>query len=177
MAYAQVKYPNVNVTGYSNLCLQYVRRVYGVGAKYPYAWSAWSNARYKHTDALPNASVPVWFSYHTRIAGIYRNWGHVVAYVDGKFYSTTKYGVKAYTSIAAVERALGVKYVGWSEDINGVQVVRSYTPAQAVYYTVVKGDTLTKIASRYGTSVAKLVSLNGIKNPNVISIGQKLRVK
>lgn len=45
------------------------------------------------------------------------------------------------------------------------------------YYTVVSGDTLTKIAKKYGTSVAKLVSLNDIKNPNKIYVGQKLRVK
>nr|MBN1228138.1 LysM peptidoglycan-binding domain-containing protein [Anaerolineae bacterium] len=43
-------------------------------------------------------------------------------------------------------------------------------------YTVVQGDTLTRIASRYNTSVQVLVQLNGIVNPNLISIGQQLRV-
>ena len=50
------------------------------------------------------------------------------------------------------------------------------TPS-AEYYTVVKGDTLSKIAKKYGTTVAKLVQLNGISNPNLIHVGQKLRVK
>ena len=45
------------------------------------------------------------------------------------------------------------------------------------YYTVKRGDNLTKIAKKYSTSVAKLVSLNTIKNPNLIYVGQKLRVK
>lgn len=43
-------------------------------------------------------------------------------------------------------------------------------------HTVVKGDTLTSIAAKYKTTVAKLVSLNGLKDPNTISVGQKLKV-
>lgn len=45
------------------------------------------------------------------------------------------------------------------------------------YYTVVAGDTLTKIAGKYGTTVAQLQSWNNIANPNLINVGQKLRVK
>lgn len=41
-------------------------------------------------------------------------------------------------------------------------------------YTVVKGDTLTAIAKRLGTTVSQLVSLNNIKNPNYIVVGQEL---
>jgi murein DD-endopeptidase MepM/ murein hydrolase activator NlpD len=44
-------------------------------------------------------------------------------------------------------------------------------------YTVVKGDTLTKIAKAYGSTVAELVKLNNIKDKNKISIGQVLKVK
>ena len=45
-----------------------------------------------------------------------------------------------------------------------------------VTYTVKKGDTLTGIASRYGTTVSKLVSLNSIKNPDLIYVGQVLTI-
>lgn len=48
---------------------------------------------------------------------------------------------------------------------------------KAEYYTVVKGDNLTKIAKKYGTTVNQLVSWNGIKNKNLIYVGQKLRVR
>jgi len=53
------------------------------------------------------------------------------------------------------------------------------TPAPVVNggtYTVVKGDNLTRIAAKYGTTVAKLVELNGIKNANLIQIGQVLKL-
>ena len=43
-------------------------------------------------------------------------------------------------------------------------------------YIVQRGDTLAKIASRCGTSVHRLVKLNGICNPNLIRVGQRLRV-
>jgi murein DD-endopeptidase MepM/ murein hydrolase activator NlpD len=43
-------------------------------------------------------------------------------------------------------------------------------------YTVKKGDNLTKIAKANNTTVAKLVGLNGIKNANLIQIGQVLKL-
>lgn len=43
-----------------------------------------------------------------------------------------------------------------------------------VTYTVVKGDTLTKIANQYGTTVTKLATLNNITNVNLIYVGQVL---
>lgn len=43
-------------------------------------------------------------------------------------------------------------------------------------YTVKKGDTLTKIAKAYNTTVNELVRKNGIANPNKIVVGQVLKV-
>ncbi|MDE6810630.1 MAG: transglycosylase SLT domain-containing protein [Muribaculaceae bacterium] len=48
--------------------------------------------------------------------------------------------------------------------------------AGAQIITVQKGDNLYKLAKRYGTTVDKLRSLNGMKNDN-LQAGQKLRVK
>lgn len=41
-------------------------------------------------------------------------------------------------------------------------------------YTVKRGDTLSAIAIRYGTTVAALVAANNLANPNAIQIGQVL---
>lgn len=43
-------------------------------------------------------------------------------------------------------------------------------------YTVVSGDTLSRIASRFGTTVAAIASANGLANPSFIRIGQVLAV-
>ena len=45
-------------------------------------------------------------------------------------------------------------------------------PAAATTYTVVSGDTLSRIASRFGTTVSNIVALNSIANPRLIRPGQ-----
>ena len=45
-----------------------------------------------------------------------------------------------------------------------------------VAYTVRTGDTLSAIAARYHTTVAKIVQKNSLKNPNLIYTGQKLKI-
>ena len=47
---------------------------------------------------------------------------------------------------------------------------------QEGYYSVVLGDTLAKISSRFGVSVDELVKLNNISNPNLIYVGEVLRI-
>lgn len=43
-----------------------------------------------------------------------------------------------------------------------------------ITYVVKRGDTLTKLAIRYGTTINKIVQLNNIQNPNLIYVGQRL---
>lgn len=52
----------------------------------------------------------------------------------------------------------------------------SSKPKPKKTHTVEHGQTLTSIASRYGTTVATLVKLNGIKNPNLILVGQVIKL-
>lgn len=49
--------------------------------------------------------------------------------------------------------------------------------SEPIYYTVKNGDTLSEIAEDYGTTVDHLVRLNNIYNPNLIYVGQKLRIR
>ena len=45
-----------------------------------------------------------------------------------------------------------------------------------VTYTVKYGDTLSEIASRYGTTYQAIAKLNGISDPNKICVGQTLKI-
>lgn len=52
------------------------------------------------------------------------------------------------------------------------------TPEKNVItYVVQSGDTLSSIARRYGTTVAELVELNGISNPDLIFVGEVLKIR
>ncbi|MGN1012443.1 MAG: GH25 family lysozyme [Clostridia bacterium] len=45
-----------------------------------------------------------------------------------------------------------------------------------IIYQIKYGDTLSEIALKYDTTVSELVRLNGIKNPNLIYVGEKIRI-
>ena len=53
----------------------------------------------------------------------------------------------------------------------------SSSSSKKVYYTVRKGDSLTKIAKKHGVTVSKICQLNGIRSNKVLKVGQRLRVK
>ena len=45
-----------------------------------------------------------------------------------------------------------------------------------IVYTVASGDVLSGIAIRFGVTVAEIAQWNGLKNPDLISVGQKLTI-
>lgn len=66
-------------------------------------------------------------------------------------------------------------------EVNRRLVVADTAPdagaAQGVtVYTVKKGDTLSQIAAKYGTTYQAIAAYNGIKNPNAIRVGQKIKI-
>ena len=59
------------------------------------------------------------------------------------------------------------------------ELLHAQSRPQAVYYTIQRGDTLSGIARRYGTSVSAIQKLSAslIRNVNRIQAGWKIRVK
>lgn len=102
--------------------------------------------------------------------------------------SGTTYTVKKGDTLSGIATKFGTTYQKIAAD-NGIADPNKIYPGQvlringgsssssAEYYTVQKGDNLSKIASKYGTTVNQLVSWNNISNPNLIYPGQKLRVR
>lgn len=119
----QLVQPNLNISGSIGLCLDYARRVFRAPAGNATAWIAWNATQYKHLDQdFPDVAILQWYSFISGGA----NLGHVTVNVPGVgIYSSpyergTTHAV--LSSVSEVERIYGVKYVGWSEDINGVRV-------------------------------------------------------
>ena len=109
--------------------------------------------------------------------------GHVavVEQIEGgkEVHSNSGYGSKAfYTTTFTTGKLSHGSYIFQGYIYIGDWDKKPAPTPSAVYYTVVKGDTLSKIARKYGTTVQKLLQLNtDIKDANKIYVGQKIRVK
>ena len=57
------------------------------------------------------------------------------------------------------------------------EVAATQVPPKNVTHVVKKGDTLSGIAKKYGTTVSKICKLNGISEKKTLKIGQKIIVK
>lgn len=76
-------------------------------------------------------------------------------------------------------RVAALKKLGFSSsEIDQIQskVNQILAAKSETTYTVKSGDTLSAIASKYGTTVSALVKKNGISNPNLIYVGQKIKI-
>lgn len=108
------------------------------------------------------------------------------AYASSSSYQT--YIVKSGDTLSGIGSKFGVSYQKIAADnnisnpnlIHPGQVLKIYTdqPQQPVYetYIVKSGDTLSEIAQQFRTSVNKIASDNGIKNVNLITVGQRLKI-
>lgn len=112
--------------------------------------------------------------------------------------NTSTYVVKSGDCLSTIGSKLGVN---WKDiaSINGInspyiiyvgQVLKipggskqentsssNTTSNNTTTYTVKSGDTLSGIASKFGTTYQKIAADNGISNPNLIYPGQVLKIK
>jgi len=98
---------------------------------------------------------------------------HVVQAGENLFRISLRYGTTVKAIMAANNLTSTTIYVGQRLVIPG-----SWTPPSgpSFTYTVRRGDTLTAIAWRYGTTVTAIARLNGLMNPNAIYVGQRLAI-
>ena len=94
----------------------------------------------------------------------------MIDYISGASTETLAKEVRAgkYGNGEVRKRVLGKRY----------EEVQSRVNAEENKYHIVKsGDTLSKIATIYGTSYQEIARLNKLQNPNLIYVGQRLRIK
>lgn len=109
--------------------------------------------------------------------------------------STSNTNEKTYTvvsgdTLSGIASKYGTTYQKLAE-YNGISNPNLIYPGQKIkipssssnyeykqtYYTIQAGDNLTKIASKFGTTINQLVAWNNIANPNLIYAGKSIRVK
>ena len=112
-----------------------------------------------------------------------------VLLISGVYETTTGNGTQYTVRSGDCLSTIAEKYsMSWKDiaRVNGINspyiiypgqvLYLSFTTNTAQYYTVQSGDTLSEIANRYGTNYYTLAELNGIENPNVIYVGQSIRL-
>lgn len=106
----------------------------------------------------------VWYVIHNR-----RIWSRTHDWVPRTYTGANPHEKHLHVSLRQTKAA--------HDDTSSWGIAHATPPAPpSATYTVRKGDTLTKVAKDHGTTVAALVALNGIKNADLIKVGQKLRL-
>lgn len=85
-------------------------------------------------------------------------------------------GDYAHTDFPTIIKNSGLNGYGkGAETTKPVKPSKPQTSSETIYI-VKKGDTLSGIASRHGTTYQVLASYNGISNPNLIRVGQVVKI-
>lgn len=91
-------------------------------------------------------------------------------------YSGNLDGDYAHTDFPTIIKNSGLNGYGkGTETTKPVKPSKPQTSSETIYI-VKKGDTLSGIASKYGTTYQVLASYNGISNPNLIGVGQTIKI-
>lgn len=87
--------------------------------------------------------------------------------------------IVAYNSAREGQMIAENAYSAESKPVSGSGVASAGAQAagSAQYYRVIKGDTLSQIARRHGTTIDALCKLNKLSRTSVLQINQRLRVK
>lgn len=127
MSYTQVITPDLNTVGDVGWCLAFVEKAFDdINYSYATAHDGWMGCQFIHKDQnLPaDVCVPIWFDYYE--GGI--NYGHVAIWVPGRGILSSPWRAdntqQWEPDIATIERVYNSKYLGWSEDLMGVRVVK-----------------------------------------------------
>lgn len=127
--------PRKDTVDYPGMCLRFAQSFFGAPVMYRSAWQAWENQQLRHpaSEPLPGVPVLLWFEHYGTYGDppSYENWGHVAIWVPGDaiYSSPARYDAglsqSRFETIYDLEIALNCRYVGWSEDINGLRVAQN----------------------------------------------------
>ena len=130
--YTQLVQPNYDIESGAGYSLAHVQNMFGAPLRHHTSWEAWQATKHKHiNEPFPDAKVPVWFFSSFMIDGNFKNVGHTLMWDPEKQMligpPIAGYGKRWYylEDVTTTRRSGGQTIlVGWSEDINGLRVVK-----------------------------------------------------
>lgn len=98
------------------------------------------------------------------------------AYRGSAFYNVTRTNSNGRWGMSSAYSFRGCIINPAIGDVHYEEPAPTPTPGGDTIYVVKKGDTLSGIASKYGTTYQELAAYNGISNPDLIYPGQEIRI-
>ena len=136
-------------------------------------WAGWSGFQYSDAGTVPGIAAAVDLDRFTSAVLLTDQEGlpdtYTVVWGDTLWSIARRY----HTTVAAIAQ---LNHVENPDRIYVGQILTLPSPVSIRTYSVVWGDTLWGIARRYGTSVAAIAEENHLANPNLIYVGQILRI-
>ena len=170
--------PNPNIPCRPGYCLEYVRKTYGLPARYPTATAAWLGSTSKHQDRNFPAGMwtPLWFGLENEPAG------HVALLApNGNVYSTSDLGSVPHCHLDVSDLMnyyarydMTLTYRGWTEDVAGYPVmtgdgIAAMGTTNNEEYEVISDADIQRIADKL---IPVITTLNdqyhGVTRSNVI---------
>lgn len=157
---------DLNVQQINEISLAFLQKVQQLTGKEVVIYSDASNASDTFNSQLAN-TYPLWVAQYGVTTPDTGNWSSY----EGFQYSDTGTvpGISGYTDLDTFTEAI---FLNSTEQVttpeNTINTVETYT--------VQAGNTLSQIAAKYGTTVSEIAGLNGISNPNLIYVGQVLKI-
>lgn len=112
----------------------------------------------------PSVECGIWQMYDNgEIDGISGNVDMNMSFKDYPKIMIEK-GINGYSKNEEIKKEIPKQEQNPSNDISYIN------------YIVIKGDTLSKIASKYNTTISELIRINNISNPNIIYENQLIKV-
>ena len=157
----------------NNIARTFMERVEELTNKEVILYSDLSNARDTFDTSLAE-DYELWIAYYedrNRLINIETSWN---TYIGIQY--TDRGRVNGING--SVDRDLYTEEIFLNENSEIPDNNENTSPrnTESLEYTVQRGDTLSAIARRYGTTVQELVNINSIQNPNLIYPGEKLRI-
>ncbi len=163
----------VGVEEINNIARTFMQRVEELTNKEVIIYSDLSNAQSTFDQSLAE-DYQLWIAYYgdyNNLINVETSWAEYIGvqYTDRGIVSGISGNVDRdlYTEEIFLDET--------SEIPNNMGNSQSFN-TESVEYVVQSGDTLSGIASRYGTTVQELVDINNIQNPDLIYPGEKLRI-
>lgn len=157
----------------NQIALAFIQKVKELTQKQVIVYSDLSNAENTFNSEVAN-NAELWIAYYgnyLNLQNVNSSWNSFIGvqYTDRGSVS----GIRGFVDRDLYSQEI---FLDDNTEIPNTENPNESFGTEVIEYTVNRGDTLSHIALRYGTTVQEIANVNGIQNPNLIYPGEVLRI-